>query len=714
MQSFPAQINNAITRAAVIIAAFILAALAAAFMAGRLTGGTDGPAWGGQTAIGAALLLVGMALFAWAAPRPILRRGSNAVGASPRFAARPRVFMAAMAAYLFSLTLYALNGESNLVRGLWLASMALVVIAHIDRWRWPKLSREDGRDWLLLTLITFAGFALRFWRLFDLPGFVHGDISSQGLEALAILSGAKDVWFGVGWSDFPMLDYVIMAGTMKLLGRDLFGLSMTAVWQGALTLPALYLLGREMFGRRVGLIAAALLAISYTHIHFSRFVSTASPVLAITLTFFFLFRGLRLRRPVWFGLAGVMLGMGMMLYYSFRSAAVIAVLLLLWLLIWQRDRVKAEWRNGVTMVIAALVGFGPMLVFALENFRSFVGRGNLVTLFNPQVMQHLMNKYGAQTVSNVWWEQTKRTLLTFFSYGDASTHFAFPGPIVSTLTAVLFTLGLAYALRHVRDERSFVLVVWVVLVLLLGSIVTNDAPFWPHIIIVLPAVALLAAWAAERAWSGLSDALPEAQRARANWALGGLLALLIALTGVKNWQAYVAHVEDNATPELRIARFLAALPSDRRVVLVKDPYDWERREFRFFGRHLQGADFPADYFLSNSTPEPQVPTVFIITPNHPRALEALKTRFPNAPLQEHVDGRGVVAFYSLEVMPPAYISPPDAAAPLDSLPVRQRLVWGLAILLFIAALVAGVYLYLRRPPAPSPAPSLAPSSTQPP
>ena len=72
---------------------------------------------------------------------------------------------------------------------------------------------------------------------------------------------------------------------MRLFGQNLYGLMMGSVIAGTLVIPAVFLLGREMFGRRVGLVAAVLSAISYSDIHFSRVVltETASAIYCLTV-----------------------------------------------------------------------------------------------------------------------------------------------------------------------------------------------------------------------------------------------------------------------------------------------------------------------------------------------------------------------------------------------------------------------------------------------
>ncbi len=639
------------------------------------------------------LMLSAMILFAWAAPRPFTWAQADV---SEGWESRRRwAFFATLGSYVISLVLYLALGESGAVRLLWMVSITMIIIAHVPyRPAW-RLDRDDGRDWLIVVAITTIAFYLRFWRLPDLPAYFHGDIASQGLQALSVLEGNSPGWFDVGWSNIPMFDFVMMAGTMRLWGQDLLGLSFTAVWQSVLTVPFMYLLGREMFGRRAGLLAAALIAISYTHIHFSRIVTSASPLLFIVLLFYFLFRGLRLKRSIWFVLSGLSLGVGLLVYYPIRVAVVTVILLWLWLLIWKRRALVDNLPQWTSFCVAALVGFGPMMAFVLRDFQGFVGRGTLVMISNPAVATHLMAKYGTDSVTTLWLEQFKRTFLTFFYYPDASTHFAFSGPMINALAGLLLILGFGYCLRWLKDERYFVLVIWFTSTLLLGGVLTNDPPFWPHTIIVLPAVFLMAACAGERAWFGLLRALPTANRPRADWVIAAGLAAILVLAGISNWRAYTQQMGDNADRVVRVARYVADLPTDHHVLIVPDPLSWQQRELQFMGGKISGTDIPADVISSANLDALLQPTHFIITPNHIEIIPILQARFPNGKLHQHDASSEWHTFASFVVQPEGYVPPANVDDPARTLASRRLLTWILAAVIFVFATVFGLYSMLR-------------------
>jgi len=650
----------------------ILLALLAAFVAqalfnGQFLGIRLPVIWNMDLRFGAAcvLLVVAMALFGRSATHvgtetePPDSAGVAGLRLPSRVALRIGTGGTGLAIvfYVISLALYLIRGEDALVQGLWLASLALLVISQVAQSNSLDPGQQDGHtiwwEWGLVATIVLAAFGLRYWHLTEIPSNLHGDISSYGLQALEILHSPQAQWFRTGWSDAPMFDFVVMSWSMRLFGENLFGLSMSSVIQGTLTVLALYLLGKELFGWRVGAIAASLLAISYTHIQFSRIVTTASPLLSIILLFYFLFRGFRTGRRPWFVLAGLSLGIGLLGYYASRVGAVVVSLLLLWMFLWQRKAVFANVRNWLAFGVGALLGFGPMMGFVFSSFDAFVGRGSIVTLLNPQVTAHLMEKYRVATMGEVLLEQVKRTFLTFHFYPDASTHFGFPGPMVDALTAALLVLGAGYSLTRLRKAEHFTLITWVLITLVLGGVVTNDPPFWPHLVIVLPAVAILAALAAERAWAGLAQ--PFGQRGEV--VIGLLLAAAIAVVGVRNWQAYYDQVRDNAEPRVRIARYLQSLPAGYQVRVVTDPFSWRERELQFLARGVAGADITADQ-LRSALPLPlNVPAVFILTPNHKDLLPFLQSTYPSGQVTEHADQSESVAFLSYTAGPAPTMQP---------------------------------------------------------
>ncbi|MBI2866428.1 MAG: glycosyltransferase family 39 protein, partial [Chloroflexi bacterium] len=174
---------------------------------------------------------------------------------------------------------------------------------------------QSRRTWLweatlVLGLTGLAAF-LRIYRLEALPPGLHGDEAHAGIFAQRVL---QEGWLGpylrVALGQ-PGGTVYVMALVFKFLGASPFAVRLTTALLGTVAVPLMYLLGRQMFNQRVGLVAAALLALSYWHIHFSRI---AHPVVSLPLmeiaALYFLFLGLRSHRAWAFPVGGVFLGLG--------------------------------------------------------------------------------------------------------------------------------------------------------------------------------------------------------------------------------------------------------------------------------------------------------------------------------------------------------------------------------------------------------------------
>lgn len=563
----------------------------------------------------------------------------------------------ALECYLLSLIIYLVVGENLFVQGLWLGSAVLLIF---PLWQYrpavPALPPISWWTWAAVIALTGIGFELRHWELTDLPGHVDNDVALMGMFGLKLINSGNYNWIGYSGSEHLLSYDQSLAWSMRLFGQDHYGLVISSVLAGTLTLPLAFLLGRELFNARTGLIGMALLTIDYTHIHFSRILFGPKATLFATLTMVLLFRGLRTHQPRWFALAGLATGFGLMLYDSSRVMPVVVIACVGWALIWQRALLRSHRGNALIFGLGALIGFGPMLAFTITEFSSFVGRGNAVALWLPHVWEHATATYGTTNVLEVLFIQTQRAFLTFHLYGDGSPHFSLTQPMIAPLTAALFMLGLGYCLVRLRDIAGFSLVSWIGLTLVLGGVITADPPYWPHLNIILPAVALIAGCAADRllSLSRLVGGKPGA------WSSGVLILALMAATGVTNWISYEARVRDNAGPRIRMARYIATQPTDYTVYLLDHENSWNEYAYQFFNQGFTGSNIVPDVLI-NTPPTLDRPLLFVLY-HHQELGDWLRAHYPAGILEEHVDQGANRIFVSFRVVPAEYAFAPAPPA----------------------------------------------------
>jgi 4-amino-4-deoxy-L-arabinose transferase-like glycosyltransferase len=189
------------------------------------------------------------------------------------------------------------------------------------RWR-ERLRRVDWREVAGLLAILVVALVLRVYDLKDAQRFWIDEIHFS--NPITHFWANPNVLLLIPFSSVAAFPYVypyMQLHGVYLLGNDLDGLRIVSSLFGVLNVVALYLLARVLFGRRVALVSAALLAVLPVHVQWSRIGlnNIVDPVLGC-LVFFFLARGIKYpdRMPGHFAWAGVCLGLTQYFYEGGR------------------------------------------------------------------------------------------------------------------------------------------------------------------------------------------------------------------------------------------------------------------------------------------------------------------------------------------------------------------------------------------------------------
>jgi Dolichyl-phosphate-mannose-protein mannosyltransferase len=548
---------------------------------------------------------------------------------------------AAVAICLFNSLDWLRRGETLLTRWLWIASIVTFLgsLVTLPLHREPVSERANALPRAvavaLLGAIVAVAFWLRFVDLATVPLDVHGDFTSMGLGAREILEGRVRALFGSGWADLPWASYLQPALTMKIFGDSLFGMNMEAVIAGTVTVIGIYVLAVRLFDdRTLALIAAGVSAIGYTDIHFSRVSAYIDPVPWVVFGLLLLFDGLKSGRPLRFGISGVLLAVGFEMYYSGRLAVVVIVMFLVYLEIFHTRLLLGRWKGLLVLLAAAILTTGPMLLFHLRHLHSFMDRTRQVYALAPNNIAHLLNKYSTTSPARMMVEQSWRSLLTFNYTGDSSTQFGFGHPMVNPALAPLLLLGLAVGIRRFRQAGFALLVIWLASAVVLGSIFTIDAPFWPRLVIVLPATAILIAIGFEqalRAGFSLFKMRPSPGRI-----LLPALAVLAAV-GHQNWQWYYHGSESTyVSPMAWVGRLIESSPPDTGFCMLRGPLDLGDRVPQFLGKgHEMITVAPEQVAEYKQRCVAEGHVWIIYRPDHDELLASLNREWPGARQERH-------------------------------------------------------------------------------
>lgn len=122
--------------------------------------------------------------------------------------------------------------------------------------------RGDRFSYYLVFLLLLSGsFALRIYRL-DQQSLWGDEIASvlcANLNLAGLVAALLD------FRNHVPLYFLLLHLWQKLTGQSEFSVRFFSLWWGLLSMPAIYRLGKEMGGSRLGLLSAFLLAISPFH-----------------------------------------------------------------------------------------------------------------------------------------------------------------------------------------------------------------------------------------------------------------------------------------------------------------------------------------------------------------------------------------------------------------------------------------------------------------
>lgn len=370
-----------------------------------------------------------------------------------------------------------------------------------------SLRLRSGQVKLLVLIgITLLGAFLRLYRIDSLPPGDGYDPANYGLDALAILEGARPIFLPTNFGREALFSYLV-AVSFLVLGAGPRAIFATSAVVGTLTIPAVYLVAEEMFSaesgalaRFGGLLAALTVAISYWDLNWSRLGVRAILVpLFASLTFYFLWRGLRTGRRWAFVACGVSLGFSM---YTYQAARLLPLLVLLGFMYVARVRNQASPRkpgfhlmNLVLVFALALIVFAPLGYYFLTHPGSFTQR----------IEQTLVVSPSQEPRSNVriLFDQLATTLLVFNFHGDEEPRANIPGrPALNPFLSVAFFLGIGISLWRIKKPRYLFLLAWLG-VMILPAILAQYGPTTKRAIGVTPAMAMLIAIGALAPWDGL-------------------------------------------------------------------------------------------------------------------------------------------------------------------------------------------------------------------
>lgn len=240
------------------------------------------------------------------------------------------------------------------------------------------------KPWFILLAILIFSFTVRIWYL--------GQIKELIFDEFYFVNFAKNYINHVSFFDIhPPLGKLIIASAIKLFGDLPFVWRITEVIFGTAFIYLIYLTGKELVNRTVGIIAAFIIAFDGMFLVYSRVgLMDIFLVFFIILTFYAILKFAKTQKTSFLILAGISLGLASSVkYIGFLSYGMI-----LWVLIVKNIPIKVNfWKILIFLFILPLVIY--FLVF-LANFpiKSLLidvynwQKTSLLSNMNPEVLHH--------------------------------------------------------------------------------------------------------------------------------------------------------------------------------------------------------------------------------------------------------------------------------------------------------------------------------------
>lgn len=423
------------------------------------------------------------------------------------------------------------------------------------------------RSTIALVLMMSVGLGLRWWGIgFGLPDIYHPD--EGGMVETALRFGRGDL-NPHNIVHPPLLAYILFTEYMAYFLLQLFvgavrspadfALSYykdptvffliaraTVAVFGAATMLNVYLIGRQLYGVRVGLVSAAMLSVTFLHVEHSHYIKgDVIGIYLVTLSFLFaarLFHGVQARR------SGALSGLFAGLAGAAHLLSVFAVFPLL-----MAHLLAARERGSQERPDSFVKGIGASLLFVLVGF--FLGHPFAILDFRANYQQ-----FRAWAPVGVF----SRVDPVPMSSAEFYLFYALPYGMGIGL-AVASAIGLLYGVyRHKRAD-----LLCLAFLLSLGPFLLIQVVHLPrYAVFLIPFLLMMAA-------RMITDALQ-----RAPWATARSPAVLAVIVGLLVLPSLASDIRFGYMAGQKDTRRLARewieahLPSESRIA-VEGSFDWD-------------------------------------------------------------------------------------------------------------------------------------------
>ncbi|MGQ9625796.1 MAG: hypothetical protein ACUVV0_02710 [Anaerolineae bacterium] len=529
----------------------------------------------------------------------------------------------------------------------------------------------------LFSILAVAGF-FRLYGLESVPPGFQFDEAYNGIDALRVVRGWRPIFLEANGGREVLYTY-LQALFIWLFGANVFALRAASAILGLATVALTYPLVRALFqapsfpppacgrteggereARLVASLTAALCAISYWHVHFSRYGIRGAllPVLEIGC-FYFLWRGMREGKLLHFAASGLLLGLFPYSHPAGRLGPLVVAGFMLYKLLADRQQARnaAHTLKGVALTaLVSVIIFAPLGYYFWLHRESFLGHLEAVSAFNPQVS-------GGNPLGTIASNALAVAGMFTFRGDEALTHNLAGRPVFDPLISFFFMVGVAVSfisLRRGRREAHVFIWIWT-FVMLFPSVFSHAAPNFSRTIGIVPAVfvfpALGLAWCAHLL--GRWRHLPL-----------GFLLLVLTISAGWTWRDYFTvfparpelyHLYD--VDKIDLLDYLRRASSEEHVYLT--PVLAEHATITLLGRDIPFKSFDTGRTLVLPSNSEGKGALYIFSDVQPSYIIAFAERLKGAAQRESLPNRYGQPWWTLFRIPAQTL--PDPSRPIESL-----------------------------------------------
>lgn len=334
------------------------------------------------------------------------------------------------------------------------------------------LKKWFSSNYLLLIIL---GIALSM-RLY------HLEYQSVWLDEITSITEANPE---LAWSDLeltivtsdphPQLYFILLKCLFLMFGYTIYVARMFSAILGVLGVFSIYLLGKEIKNKKVGLIAAFLLAINAFHLYYSQEVRMYGLLMLFTVLSFYRLV-IFLKKSTYINAIGYGVFTGLMLFTQFFGLFVLMSQMLILLIIW----IRKEQSEKIAFFVKSLLSVVIMIMFFLPAINIFIA----TTKKKYAVMQPITIDLVQQI---------------FKDFADNSNLVLW----LSIIIICFYLFKFIKLKKHQTQEGTilFILLTWIVITLaipIIRSILVTPMIVSRYFIVILPAIILIIALGIER------------------------------------------------------------------------------------------------------------------------------------------------------------------------------------------------------------------------